>query len=253
MLDTSQKYIQSLHDHGIKAVNFEDLGSGAANADLTINELYDNPVIPGRNILWGNEYYFVRDEFDEAKIHRFAEKISCLLITFGGADPSDYTRKVLRAVTNFCKENKIKIIIVTGPGYLYINKLKKDILKIKGIDIEYTHSTGVMSSIMEKTEIAITSNGRTVYEMAHMNIPSIILSHHERENTHLFAREENGFIPIGIYEHRKKKEQMLEALSRLVLDARYRRLLFDRMKHFRFDKNKKKVEKLILDILEKSI
>jgi spore coat polysaccharide biosynthesis predicted glycosyltransferase SpsG/CMP-N-acetylneuraminic acid synthetase len=250
ILDTDRKYIQHLRDHGIKVINFEDLGSGAHYADLTINELYDKPVIHGDNILWGHEYFFVRDEFNEAISHSFSENVSCLLVTFGGADKNDFTRKVLKNILKYCMSQKIKIIIVTGPGYLYIDKLEKDIAKLNNIEIGYTHSTGVMSHIMEQAEIAITSNGRTIYELAHMNIPSIILSQHERENTHLFANELNGFVPIGVYEGRATGEQTLTELKRLVEDVAYRRLLFNRMKHFRFDKNKKKVEKLILNILE---
>jgi spore coat polysaccharide biosynthesis predicted glycosyltransferase SpsG len=149
-----------------------------------------------------------------------------------------------------CRENQIRIVIVTGPGYRYIDKLGKELLTIKDVDVEYTHAAGVMSSIMERSDIAITSNGRTVYELAHMNIPAIILSHHQRENTHVFAKEENGFIPIGTYDDREKKKKLSMALQRLVQDVDYRRSLFNKMSHFRFN-NKNKVKKLILNILER--
>jgi len=46
--------------------------------------------------------------------------------------------------------------------------------------------------------VAISSNGRTVYELADMNIPSIIVSHHEREASHSFASLDKGFINLGV-------------------------------------------------------
>ena len=65
-------------------------------------------------------------------------------------------------------------------------------------NVKLTKSTGVISSIMEQCQLAIVSNGRTVYELAHMNIPSITIAHHIREETHKFASKENGFLPLSI-------------------------------------------------------
>ena len=61
-------------------MNFEDFGTGATEANLTINEMFDKPVLEGTNILWGKRFYFVRDEFNDAKPHSFKSKIESLLI-----------------------------------------------------------------------------------------------------------------------------------------------------------------------------
>jgi spore coat polysaccharide biosynthesis predicted glycosyltransferase SpsG len=103
---------------------------------------------------------------------------------------------------------------------------------------------------MEKVQIAISANGRTVYELAHMNIPSIVLSHHERELTHKFAGEENGYIPVGIYKEMETEEKVKEVLQSLTSDTDYRKILFDRMRPFQFTKNKEKVVGLIHSMLE---
>jgi CMP-N-acetylneuraminic acid synthetase len=66
MLDTDAAYVRCLRDAGIRVVNFEDLGSGALDADYTINDLYDEPQFSGDNVLWGHEWFFVRDEFTDA-------------------------------------------------------------------------------------------------------------------------------------------------------------------------------------------
>ena len=168
---------------------------------------------------------------------------------FGGTDPSDFTRRILRTVKSFCEKNKIKIYVITGGGYLFIDELEEEILQIADIEIEYHHSINVVSHIMEKAQIAISANGRTVYELAHMNIPSIVLSHHEREHTHKFAREENGYIPVGIYKELETEEKVREALERLTADRDYRKMLFDRMEPFQFTKNKEKVISLIHSML----
>ena len=250
ILDSSPDYIRRLRSNNIRVVNFEDLGAGAGLTNLTINELYDKPLVSGDNILWGREYFFVREEFNDAKPNGFEGTVSNLLIMFGGTDPSDYTRKILHAVKNYCGQNKVKIYVLTGGGYRFIKELRREIAEISATEIGFYHSTGVVSHIMEKVQIAISSNGRAVYELAHMNIPAVILSHHEREKTHTFAIKENGFIPLGIHGGVEAERQLLKELDRLVTDANYRKLLFNRLEPFNFIDNKKNIVKRILDVLD---
>jgi spore coat polysaccharide biosynthesis predicted glycosyltransferase SpsG/CMP-N-acetylneuraminic acid synthetase len=250
ILDSDPNYIRKIRAKNISVINFEDLGEGAELTNLTINELYDDPLIAGENILWGQEYFFVREEFDDAKPNKFHETIQGLLIMFGGTDPNDYTRKILRIVKSVCRKNNIKIYVITGGGYPFINELEEAINQMVDADIEYHHSINVVSHIMEKVQIAISANGRTAYELAHMNIPSIVLSHHERENSHKFTREENGHIPLGIYKGAETEEKVRETLERLTADRVYRKMLFDRMEPFKFTKNKERVVNLIHSMLK---
>ena len=134
----------------------------------------------------------------------------------------------------------------TSPLY-YITQ---EINQMTDVEIEYHHSINVVSHIMERVQIAISANGRTAYELAHMNIPSIVLSHHERENSHQFTREENGHIPLGIYKGEETEKKVIETLGRLTTDRDYRKIFFDRMEPFQFTKNKERVVSLIHSMLK---
>lgn len=252
ILNTDTDYICRLKEHGIRVVNFEDFGSGAVNADITINDLFDEPQIAGENILWGHQWFFVRDEFSDARPHRFRKQVSRLLITFGGTDPNDLTRKILHAVLPYCIEKGIAIDVVTGEGYGHIEELEKEIANLDKPEVSCTNATGVISHIMERTELAISSNGRTVYELAHMNIPAIVLSHHDREKTHRFACEENGFISLGLHNGAECDQAVCEALRRLVEETDYRRSLFNRQQQANFIQNKRKVVACILALLNEA-
>lgn len=249
IIDTESGYIRRLKTCGARVVNFEDLGSGAAEADLTINELYDEAIIDGNNILWGKEWFFVRDEFTDARPREFQGSVKRLLIAFGGTDPSNYTLQVLQSVLSYCAKQGIDIDVITGEGYGHIRDLDALIAATAKPAIRYTHATGVMSHLMEQADIAICSNGRTVYELAHMNVPSIVLSHHEREKTHRYSCEENGFISLGLYRDEAATKKLLENLRHLVEDSRYRRKLFDNMKATDFSLNKHRVVSKILALL----
>lgn len=252
MLNTSMEYILKLKAHGISVVSFEDMGSGAKHTDLTINELFDESRAEGKNIRWGHKYLFLRDEFLYARPHKFKKTVDALLITFGGTDPNNLTAKTLSAVVDFCRDKNIRIYVVTGPGYLYKEALKEYIGRASYKNIEFTSAAGVISKIMEKTQIAISSNGRTVYELYHMNIPSLVISHHERENTHLFSQPRNGFMNLGTYENGATEQRLALGLKKLAGDENYRRKLFNNMKRLEFSKNKKKVMGMLLRLLRES-
>ena len=75
--------------------------------------------------MW-EEILFCEDEFNDAKPHSFKSKINSLLITFGGTDQNDLTRKILFTVRIIVK-NGIKIFVVTGSGYIHYEKLKYEV------------------------------------------------------------------------------------------------------------------------------
>jgi spore coat polysaccharide biosynthesis predicted glycosyltransferase SpsG/CMP-N-acetylneuraminic acid synthetase len=248
MLDTTAAYVKALKTTGSAVVNFEDLGSGAALSDLTINELYDEPTIEGPQILWGHNYFFVREEFDQARQHKFSGKVHNILLTFGGTDQHNLTRAIYRAVWELCGNFGVHIHIVTGPGYQGYKALAKEVRKNGGASL--THATGVMSQIMEQTEIAITSNGRTVYELAHMKIPSIVIPQNERECTHSFANEGTGFIAVSPYQKGVSEDQVYRSLKKLLTQSNYRLNLMKNMEPYSFRENKQKVLSEILQLVK---
>ena len=252
VLDTEKANILKLKHSEIKIVNFEDLGSGSNYSDYTINELYDFPILKGSNYLWGHDYFFLRDEFKDAKPHDLIEPIKSVLICFGGTDQNNLSKTILDLIIPVCEENSIKIFVVCGSGYVYKDELIHQVANEKYKEIELVFESGAISEIMEKTQIAISSNGRTVYELAEMNIPSIIFSQHEREETHKFACKENGFINLGLYNGSDKIiRELISNFKKLLVDHSFKTSLFQKIEKHNFRENKYKVLNMILSLIEK--
>ena len=249
ILNTDIQYIKSLKQNNIKVVNFEDLGSGVKKADLVINELYDTPQLKGDNFLWGYKYLALRDEFEDATPHSFEDNVTSVLITFGGTDQNNLTLVTLKSIIDLSQKQNIKIYIVCGGGYNFKEELEIYLNQHHYKNIELTYVSGVISQIMEQTQIAFSSNGRTVYELADMNIPTVIISHHKREDGHTFASLEKGFITLGIYDKEKTSSLINNKFEKLVLDNDYRKLLFLNISKYSFRENKKKVVKKILELI----
>lgn len=245
ILDTSSSDIKTLQQSGSIVINFEDFGDGAITSDLTINELFDEPQMESKNILWGRKFYFLRDEFNDATPNIFRGELKTLLLTFGGTDPNDLSSPILESISNFCYQKGITIKLVVGPGFQNIDKIKS-FLEIEQSDhIDFTNATGVISSIMEETDFAITSNGRTLYELAHMNIPAIVVAQNQQETTHKFSVLKNGFINVGEYDPSKTSKLVLENLKAVINSNDFREILFKRTKKFDFSENKTRVLKKI--------
>ena len=251
-LNTSPDLIREMKVRKIRTVCFEDLGEGGKEADLTINELFDQPLFEASNTLWGREYFFLRDEFQDASPNLKCDRVENILITFGGTDPENFTLKCLKTIAPLCEELGIVVNVVTGPAYEHCEELEEWISQKTILRINHTNATGVMSHIMENIQLAISSNGRTVYELAHMNIPAIVIPQHEREKTHLFSCLENGFWNIGITDHDKLPEVLSAAFKKLVLEADIRLTLFENMHSLNFKENKTKVLTQILGLLTKN-
>ena len=246
VLNTEKNYIDYLKKEEIVVVNFEDLGTGASVADLTVNELYDYSILSGKNILWGYEHFFVREEFEKVRPNKFRDSVSEVILTFGGTDQHDLSRIVYERIKEICKKYQVFVRIVTGPGYRGFTHLEKMVSETSGVSL--THATGVISRVMESVDIAITSNGRTVYELAHMNIPGIVIPQHEREETHSFAREQNGFVKLEPYVEGMSLESVPKLLEKLIINSQFRYMLFSRLEKFCFFENK---QRLLDKIFEK--
>ena len=240
-LDTDAAYVAALTKAGIRVVNFEDEGTGAELADLVVNALYESRTGDGNARLYGHRYFCLRDEFLQAVPNAFRPDVRRVLITFGGTDVSDFTRKTLDSIFPLCREHAITMVIVAGPGYAHKNALEDYVhtLDPGRAHIYFTHATNVMSKEMENVELALCSAGRTVYELAHMRIPAIVLSHHEREDMHTFARPHNGFTYLGVMRD-FRPGTVRDSFARL-LDPGARRQLYDRLCRFDFSPNKPRV------------
>lgn len=252
VLDTSADYIRALKDRHLPVVNFEDLGSGAALADLVINALYEGHTDDTR-FLCGHEYFCLRDEFLQAQRNAFRPNAQRLLLTFGGTDPKDYTRLCLESLLADCEALNLTLHIVAGPGYAHKQALTRRIagLDSSGARIAYTDVSNVMSREMQGADAAVCSAGRTVYELAHMRIPSLVLAQHEREERHGFAAPERGFLTLGVQE--AADTQRIRAAFLQLMQPKTRHTLHKAMQHLDFTANKARVVRRILELLESSL
>lgn len=221
ILDTSTDYIEYLKGKNIFTVNFEDLGDGSTKSDIVINALYEQKNSLD-NYYWGKNYYILREEFQGIEQKTIEKEVKQILITFGGTDPNNYTKKVLELLNDMNLKN-IKISIVLGLGYIKYD----DLLKYsQELNHKFMIKKNVknISALMYDADLIFTSAGRTVYEIASIGVPTIVLAQNDRELLHTFADKKNGFLNLGLG-YKVSNEKIKKLITLLINDYDFRKKL----------------------------
>ena len=247
ILNTTSAYMARLTTAGVRCVNFEDEGPGADWARLVVNALYEDRDSNER-LCYGPDYFCLRDEFLGAARNPFRAELKTVLITFGGTDLNDCSRRVLDIIEPICRAYGIGIRLVAGPGYAHKDAMEAHLARLDNPLVQFTWATNVMSRMMEGADLAICSAGRTVYELAHMRIPSMVLAHHEREARHTFARPRNGFAFVGIMD--RVSDAKIRNVFLAMLKNSRRQRFWDRQNALNFTANKARVVGLMQNILQ---
>jgi CMP-N-acetylneuraminic acid synthetase/spore coat polysaccharide biosynthesis predicted glycosyltransferase SpsG len=237
ILDTDKSYMEALKGKGMTVVNFEDLGDGAPLADLVINALYPEKKVL-KNHYFGHSYFCARDEFIYSVTKQIGTEVAHVLVSYGGVDPNNLTLKTLESIYDFCVQNEIKISVVLGMGYKQLESLTRF------LHVEIHRNTSNISSEMLKADIAFTSAGRTVFELACIGTPSIVMAQNNREMTHLFATAENGFINLGLGVDQAQAD-ILDVFRTLAVDCEQRKMMNEVMLGKNVRSGRERVLKLI--------
>lgn len=194
-LNSTSDYMKRIKSLVKRVIAIEDLGTGANYADAVINALYEDKC-DGIKFFSGSKYHCLRGEFHNTGIPDFSESVNEIMITFGGADPSNLTKRLY----NICKQihdiyTKVHFTFVCGLVY---DCNGNGIVSDNYSNITVVQNVHNISYYMKRSDIAVTSQGSTIFELASLGIPSISIAQNERELTHTFACEDNGFLNLGL-------------------------------------------------------
>jgi UDP-2,4-diacetamido-2,4,6-trideoxy-beta-L-altropyranose hydrolase len=173
-----------------KRHNFLDKGFVLDWTILSDNKNYFLPKKKGVTYLLGSKYTPLRVEFKNIEKVSTSKQIQNILVSFGGSDVRNLTPTVLATLNkNF---PYLKKYIVIGTGFINNDSIK--LHQDKNTTLVYNADAKKMASLMQESDIAISSGGQTLYELAYLGLPTIaiLLVENAREDTEGWA--EVGFI-----------------------------------------------------------
>jgi UDP-2,4-diacetamido-2,4,6-trideoxy-beta-L-altropyranose hydrolase len=175
-------YQRAIKEAGLRLLAIDDYGhAGHYAADLVLNQnIYaDESLYPSREpytrLLLGTQYVLLRREFWswrgwQREIPDVARKV---LVTMGGSDPDNVTRKVMEALQQVDLDG-LEVTVVTGASNPHYQELQT-------VAQESPHKTRVvrnvdnMPDLMAWADLAVSGAGSTCWEMAFMGLPNLAL------------------------------------------------------------------------------
>lgn len=240
-LNTSESYIKHLKKKVNRVVSVEDLGPGAGYADAVINALYEDDN--GPNTFSGYRYVCLRDEFLTEKPKDFDEKVKNVVIMFGGTDPSNLNKMLYDILVSGNHDfGDIRFNFITGIGY---DCEIHNVLSCPKKNIYVYPDVPRVTRFLKNADIAIIGQGRSIFEVACMGVPTIVLSQNEREMSHGFAQMDHGFINLGMGEQ-ISPSVIVNTLEWLIMTPAIRKNMHDLMVKIPLREGGERVKDIIL-------
>jgi UDP-2,4-diacetamido-2,4,6-trideoxy-beta-L-altropyranose hydrolase len=135
----------------------------------------------GYTYLLGPKYIPLRKDFWQTREKVVSPEVQNVLITFGGQDPENMTPRMLRMfVRNF---PELKKYVVVGGGFNNAEQINE--IKDENTIIITSPTAGEMFNVMLESDVAISAAGQTIYELAHVGVPTIAVSVAENQNNNM--------------------------------------------------------------------
>lgn len=242
-LNNPPDYMEALRKYAKLLVTIDDAGDGAKFAHLNINVLYP---IPGSISDLG--YIPLREEFQELNksSRKIKDKISTLLVTQGGSDPHAFTLKILRALDRI--QDDLSIISVIGPAFRNHKELDHTLKGMKK-QVKVVHNAQNMAELMWESDIAITAGGITMFELACVGTPSIVICAYEYEQETAQRLEKEGIVMNLGFGSDVQEEIITSWVASLMKNKALREEMSKRGKELIDGKGCEKIVKLILSHL----
>lgn len=116
-----------------------------------------------------------------------------LLITFGGSDPLGSTERVL----GLLETTDRRIVVSVGP---HMAERRPAIEQLaRRVDAEVLQNGCALAPWFARTHVAITALGTTLYELAYLGVPALVLANYESDREALAYYAQHGpHVPLGV-------------------------------------------------------
>ncbi len=173
------------------------------STDIDYNFYSDNYGSTTR-LLLGASYAPLRKEFLQINHKERNNGNFRILLTTGNTDPRQYVERILSAIEkqSYFSQTVINVVV----GGMFENKEKLHTLYDKVDNVHLYENVKSMSSLMEESDLAVSANGTTVYELAAARIPAITFSMVEEQIKSAIKLNELGVVDYcgEIYQDERK-------------------------------------------------
>jgi len=192
--------VKELRAAGRKVVVIENTTTDDAHAVIMPSPVFDG-AYGKEGFFAGAEFVIMGRNFVRARRGAAPPRHGVplrVLVTMGGADPNNLTEFILNAL---CDVKGIEVTAAVGPAVKPSRKLTA-LMKERSGSLNFITGVTDLAPLMKRSHIAFTAVGTTVYELAYMGVPSVIIANYESDADYLKVFEALGFCEsLGFYKN----------------------------------------------------
>jgi spore coat polysaccharide biosynthesis predicted glycosyltransferase SpsG len=191
--------LQRIHNENNIVVVIDQLGDKAIICDLLINKSlvskwlqYDFPINQPL-CCFGADYAILGDCYRKlhSKKNTFSKDRYTVLVSMGGVDRTGATLRIIEALRQI--ENVSKEIVI-GKGFAHMKQLNRLCERNNDPYFVFSFDVSDLSERISKADIVISAGGNTLFEMACVGTPGIVLWEDEHEYTQGVSFEKKGTV-----------------------------------------------------------
>jgi len=189
------EYLRALSHLGCTTVNLVDtpldLEQTGHYEQVIVSVMHETRETP-EGFYAGPKYAILREHFS-AREKELRERPRMVLLTFGGSDPQQLTVKAARALVAAVGED-VELVAVAGPAFSCRHEFEalQEALPRRVPLIQ--EAGGHIADLMLEADLVLCSGGMSVYEIAALGTPGLVLSQNMREDARMRAFAAHGTI-----------------------------------------------------------
>ena len=189
-----------LKESGCRLLVLDDYGhAGAYHADIVLNqnisareELYARRD-ESTELVLGPRFALLRREFVDhcGWVRAIPKQAKKLLVTLGGADADNVTKRVIDALAG----SGLEVRVAVGGSNPHLSSLRRaaEAATMGGTRVELIVNASDMLVLMRWADMAVAAGGSTSWELAFTGLPSLFIILAENQEENLRELERQGF------------------------------------------------------------
>tara|TARA_B100000315_G_scaffold174346_1_gene162762 strand:+ start:229 stop:1212 length:984 start_codon:yes stop_codon:yes gene_type:complete len=197
-------------------VTIDDTGPSAKMADMRFNVLY-----PIEDSYTGFEYITLSSVFQKKHTNNrvIKETVDNILVLQGGSDTYGFIPKIVKALFDIPENISMNVII--GPNFTHDRELDQ-VLQKAARKFNIIRDISDLSDLMLMADVAITAGGISLFELACLSVPAIVICGERFEEETAQRFQDEGFgINLG-FGRDVNEDDIRKAIGKLAGDYELR-------------------------------
>jgi len=221
-------YVRALSHVGATTVNLvdtlDDLERTEHYAQVIVSVMGEDRETP-EGFYAGPEYAILRSHF-HGKRKQVRSEPRLVLLTFGGSDPQGLSLKAARALEGL--PPAVEVVAVAGPAFSYRREFEELQRRLARKVPLINEAGGHIADLMLEADLVVCSGGMSVYEIAALGTPGIVLGQNAREDGRMLEFARHGTVEYLGLGTEVDEAALQAAVGSLLADVERRRAMSDR-------------------------